>query len=806
MASAVQDAPGAPGIDPKWTSSSKSGIGKSLNPASKVAFTLSHGIINEVYYPAEDIASIRDMEFLIADGKETFWEEKRDTNHDIKMIKDGVPAYLIKNTARDGSFEIKKEIVTDPFRDTVLQRITFKPKTKKEFQLCCLLAPHIKNEGFNNTGWVGEYKGVPMLFAKNGEITLAMACSTGFKKRSVGYVGHSDGWTDMNAHKEMRWEYSRAESGNIALTGEIDLNKNEEIVVALSFGQSMEEAGHYARASLLDGFDKAKKIYVDEWTQWQDSLNKMNSKYHKVSAAVLRIHEASSFPGGIIASLSIPWGDDRDDSEHGGYHLVWPRDLALSSGGFLAMGAHDTTLRIINYLMSTQNADGSWPQNMWLQGKPNWTGLQLDQVAMPILETYKAFDRNAINDKRMKRYWPMIKKALIFLLKKGPYTDQDRWEEESGFTPFTVSTQIAALLAGSAMANANGEEELSKYCLHTADQWNNAIEKMLYVTDTDLANVVGVEGYYIRINPFKNIAANDLGDRTMHLKNHGPDNGVVKINELISVDALALVRFGLRDAHDPKIRNTLKVIDALLKVETPNGACWRRYNHDGYGEHENGDAYDGTGIGRAWPLLTGERAHYEIAAGNYKEAEKLMAAMDKFSNNGLLPEQIWDADEIPEKRLYPGKYTGSAMPLTWAHAEYLKLCASLGSKKIFDMPSFTHERYVEGTTEPQIAIWSFGHPISEINSKYPLWIQTHYKADVLWTDDNWQTKHSVLCDENEFGLFIAKIDNIHPKADQIVFTIYWPDDDKWEDKNYEIKINGTARYSGKKEDVDLSVI
>lgn len=806
MASTVQDAPGAPGMNPKWTSSSKSGIGKSLNPASRVAFTISHGILNEVYYPAEDIASIRDMEFLVSDGKEKFWEEKRDTLHKLRMVKDGVPAYIIKNTAKDGSFEIVKEIVTDPIRDTVLQRITFNNTDKKPFKLYCLLAPHINNQGFNSTGWVGAYKGVPMVFAQNGDISLALACSTDWIKRSVGYVGRSDGWTDLNQNKEMQWEYARAELGNFALTGEIDLAKDGEIVVALSFGRSIEEAGNHARASLLDGFDKAQKMYVDEWIAWQDSLNPMNSKYHKVSAAVLRVHEASSFPGGIIASLSIPWGDDRDDSEHGGYHLVWPRDLALSSGGFLAMGAHETTLRIINYLMSTQNADGSWPQNMWLDGESNWTGLQLDQVAMPILETYKAFERGAISDKRMKRYWPLIKKAIVFLLKTGPYTEQDRWEEEHGFTPFTISTQISALLAGAAMANANGEKRLSDLCFNTADQWNGMIEKMLYVTDTNLANVVGVDGYYIRINPFKDLSANDLGDRTIHLKNHDENNGIIKITELVSVDALALVRFGLRDAKDPKILNTLKVIDTLLKVETPKGLCWRRYNHDGYGEHENGDSYDGTGIGRAWPLLTGERAHYEVAAGNFKNAEKLMTAMNNFSNNGLLPEQIWDAAAIPEKRLYPGEHTGSVMPLTWAHAEYIKLCASLSSKKVFDMPSFTQARYANKTVIPQVAIWSFKNPISEISPNTELWIQTNFKSIIIWTDDNWESKQTSECEETKFGLYITAIKSIDRNSKKIVFTIYWVDDNKWENKNFEVKIIESNKLSEKKEDVDLSVL
>lgn len=170
------------------------------------------------------------------------------------------------------------------------------------------------------------------------------------------------------------------------------------------------------------------------------------------------------------------------------------------------------------------------------------------------------------------------------------------------------------------------------------------------MTDTPLANEVGVEGYYIRINP-TGLAAKDLNGKSMRIKNHSEDKGLVAISELVSVDALALVRFGLRAADDPKILNTIKVIDARLKTDKPNGPCWHRNNNDGYGEHEDGSPYNVTGIGSAWPLLTGERAHYEIAADNFEKAESLLKTMEAFANHGLLPEQVWDADDIPERGL-----------------------------------------------------------------------------------------------------------------------------------------------------------
>ena len=355
MEQQTKNAPGATGTEPKWTSSSKSGLGKSLNAGSDVAFTISHGILNEVYYPKEDIACIRDMGLIVTDGKDFFSEEKRDTEHNIKMLKPGIPAYQIQNTCKENKYQITKEIITDPLRDTVLQKISFNPTQKKEsLQLYVLLAPHLNDQGADNSGWIDEYKGVPMLFAKQGGITLALACSSNFLKRSVGYVGASDGWTDLHQHKTMAWEYANANSGNIALTGEIDISENPEFVLALSFGKTQDEAANQARASLLEGFDSAKKRYMEEWETWQKGLQKIPGQHFKVSAMVLRMHEAKKYPGGIIASLSIPWGEYKGDGDEGGYHVVWPRDLVESSGGFRALRAKEDVARIVNYLMATQ--------------------------------------------------------------------------------------------------------------------------------------------------------------------------------------------------------------------------------------------------------------------------------------------------------------------------------------------------------------------------------------------------------------------------------------------------------------------
>ena len=789
-------APGKPGIPAQWTSSAKSGIGKALNPLSNVSFTISHGIINEVYYPREDNACTRDMELLVTDGKDFFSEEKRDTKHTTKMVSDGIPAYQITNECLQERYRIEKEIIADPLRNTVLQQIKFTPLngTKTDYHLYVLLAPHLGNKGGGNTAWVGDYKGIPMLFAKRNDLVLALACSHPWIKRSVGYVGSSDGWTDIHEHKQMTWQYQRAEEGNIALTAEIDLAQVENsFVLALGFGRDSVEAGHHAWASIINGFEDTQKRYVEEWQEWQNSLFHLNDakqnagKLSSISAAVLRMHEAKRFTGGIIASMSIPWGFSEGDNDIGGYHLVWPRDLAEAAGGFLGLQSKEDAFRIINYLLATQEEDGHWSQNMWIDGKPNWQGIQMDQTALPVLLVDLCRRHDALKPDMIPRYWQVVKKAARYLIQHGPFTQMDRWEEEAGLTAFTLAAEVAALLSAADFAEENKEPELAEFCRQTADEWNDHIEEWTYVTDTPLSQEVGVEGYYIRINP-NGMAAKDLKGHYINLKNHKDGKGAIPVNELVSVDTLALVRFGLRAADDPRILNTIKVIDAKLKVDTPYGPCWHRYNNDGYGEHKDGGPYDGEGIGRAWPLLTGERAHYEIAAGNFDKAADLLKTMEAFSNHGLFSEQIWDTHDMPEKELYSGKHSGSAMPLVWAHAEYIKLCCSLRDKKVFDMPMHTQERYIQHKAIVDWEVWRFEHPRYTIPANKQLRIETMAPAIIHWSCNGWETTNETATRNTGIGIYEADLNTQAEKHQNILFTFYWPDVKHWENKDFKVLI------------------
>jgi len=790
-------APGHSGISPRWTSSAKSGVGTSLSSESRVWFTLSHGILNEVYYPRIDQACIRDMELLVSDGQDFFSEEKRHTNFELKTLAEGVPAFQLTNTCIEGRYRIHKTVLTDPQRDVLLQRIRFEPLigTLSDYHLFVLLAPHLGNFGAGNTAWIEDYKGLPVLNAQRGEIALSLACSTPWLKRSVGFVGASDGWQDVFQHKQMLWEYTRAEDGNVALTGEIDLLAcNGEFTLALGFGLTPAESALRARASLEAGFDVARETYIREWQDWQNGLagppillTKPN--LYRTSAAVLRTHEAKRFPGGLIASLSIPWGFAKGDDDMGGYHLVWPRDLVETAGGLLAIGANNEVRRVIFYLQNTQEADGHWPQNMWMDGSPYWGGIQMDETAFPILLVDLAYRKGAIDDDEVARLWPMVRKAAGFLLANGPVTPQDRWEEDPGYSPFTLAVEIAALLAAADLAELHHDPPAAKLLCETADLWNAHIEAWTYVTDTDLAKQVGVEGYYVRIAPPEATESSSPASGFVPIKNRPPGESNAPAANIVSPDALALVRFGLRSADDPRTLNTVKVIDALLKTDMPAGPIWRRYNEDGYGEHEDGEPFDGSGIGRCWPLLTGERAHYELAAGHWDLAQSLLTALEAFANSGgLLPEQTWDGTDIPERELFFGKPSGSAMPLVWAHAEYLKLCRSLADGRIFDMPPQTAKRYSLVDKSSEITIWAFNHKIRSMNQGNILRLFLTASARVRWSADEWATEKENKSHDSTLGVHVVDLPTRRLKAGTIRFTIYWTDEERWEGRDYTVEV------------------
>ncbi len=802
-------APGDPGIDARWTSSAKSGVGTALGNQSRVWFTLSHGICNEIYYPCVDQACIRDMELIVTDGATLFSEEKRDTDSIVRWLADGVPVFGLANSSRDGRYRIEKQILTDPHRDTLLQQIRFIPLEGhlSDYRLHVLLAPHLGNQGDGNTAWVSGVDDGRTLFAQRDGSALALLCSSPWVKLSVGFVGSSDGWQDLKAHKRMTWEYTRAENGNVALIGEMDLLKAKGgFVLALGFGKDPEAASRNAADSLHDGFETAKHDYIEGWRRWTKTLIVPEKKeitpsdLSQRSLAVLRTHESKLAPGAFIASLAIPWGFSKGDEDKGGYHLVWSRDMVETAGGLLAAGAHEDARRVLSYLQRTQLPDGHWPQNMWLDGSPYWNGIQMDETALPILLVDLARREKALAGGDVIQLWPMVKKAAAYLARSGPVSPQDRWEEDPGYTPFTVAAEIAALVAAADFADLNHEPGVARHLREIADVWNDSIERWMYMCATDWCHRFKVDGYYVRIAPKQSGGAGPKRQENVRVKNVTASEDTREASHLVSPDALALVRFGLRAADDPRIRNTATVIDALLKVDTPTGPTWHRYNDDGYGEHEDGSPFDGTGIGRGWPLLTGERAHYELAAGRTGDAKRLLSTLESFANDsGLISEQVWDSADIPERELHFGRPSGSAMPLVWAHAEHLKLQRSLSDGRIFDLPPQTVQRYlIDKTVSPRLT-WRYNHKIRSLPTGKILRVELMAGATVHWTCDDWRTATDTTTHDAGLGIHWADLPTkTLPEGSQVTFTFHWSVADRWESANFVVRIaaaetNGPAR-------------
>lgn len=820
-------APGAPGIPPTWSPAAKSGVGCAVSALSHLWFTLGRGIVNEVYHPWLDHAAIRDLGLIVTGLGNFFSEEQKDCKYDIQMLSPGVPAYRLENHCVHGRYRIVKEIIADPHRDVLLQTIRFVPLqgALEDFRLYVLMSPRLDDQGKDNSGWVGAYRNRPMLFGRHEGHALAMASSVGWRCRSVGYVGTSDAWQDIHQHSQMTWQYDRADHGHIALGGEIDLAQcGGEFVLALAFDCAPQAAALNASMSLHLPFAEARDEYVKQWNDWHKTLAPLDdtksfdlandnaaqrnrpdrsrprvneiaastANLYRTSMMTLAVHRSKQFLGASVASLSVPWGEARGDNDLGGYHLVWPRDLVEETLGMLAGGAFTEAFAVLNYLRATQKTSGEWPQDMWLDGCAYGKGEQLDEAALPILLLNLAHREGAVQDEQVESFWPMVRHAAAFIIRSGPATGEDRWENTPGLSPYTLATEIAALLVAARLADRFGEERLGQYFRETADLWNDLIEPWTYVTDTPLAKRLGIEGYYIRIAPSPGMRSIlRRGEWPCMKQAHG-----LPTAEVVSPDALALVRFGLRAPDDPRILNTLKAIDAITRRETPAGPCWRRYNGDYYGEHDDGSIFasheDHSGIGRSWPLLTGERGHYELAAGNTDRAVRMLHAMAGFASEvGLLPEQVWDIDDVPAHDLYCGRASSSAMPLAWTHSEYIRLLRSIRDGKVFDRPDDAWERYVNNHSSTDLALWRFDHQVDFFPTSRRLRLDLTGPAIVHFSMDRWATTFDLPTHDTGLGLHIIDLPTAAMKpGDELIFTFRWTTDgNRWEGRDFHLTVD-----------------
>jgi glucoamylase len=775
--------------------------------SSRIWFTCSHGILNEIYHPTIDRAQVRDMEFLITDGETFAHEEKRDLVSTFEYIHQETLGVRYVNRDPEGRYSLTKEIICDPHHAVVLQRVRLEanPELLPRLKVYALLAPRLDGGGAGNSARAVDFAGHKALMAWKNEWSLAMAASHGFARVGCGFVGASDGWHDLMDNFRMDWEFGLARGGNVAVMGEIDLprlmksdpegeNTYVDFTLAIGIGQGHHTAAQQTIGALTTPFEDSRNRFIEQWQraenpEWLAVHARDGGKLMRVSHNVLLAHEDKTFSGAFVASASIPWGQAHGDDDMGGYHLVWTRDMVQTATALLACGRTETARRALVYLACTQQPDGGFAQNFWIDGTPYWRGKQLDEVAFPLILAWRLWKARGLEELDI---FPFVDRAAGCMVQQAPITQQERWEEGAGYSPSTLAAVIAGLICAAEMMRARNSQELATFLEEFADWIEGHLEDWTVTKDGMLHP--DVKRHYMRIRPpecEEAYAHNGCGSEIIHLANRPPGTRYeFEAREIVDAGFLELVRYGVRRADDPLMVDSLKVVDAAIKRDLPQGPGWLRYNWDGYGDRPDGGPFEGWGQGHVWPLLTGERAHFELAAGH--DIAPLIATYEGYASRGqMIPEQVWDDPARPEGRESAGRPAGSAMPLVWAHAEYLKLLRSALDGKVFDRVDPVYQRYCEPEGRKRVRhdleIHTRHRPIQILDAGKTLRILDTDEFDVVWTDNGWQTKQATASRALGCAGHSADIAPT-PGSSEVEWTLHWHRRDAWLEPNVRVKI------------------
>jgi glucoamylase len=683
LALAPVPAPGAPGIDQQYLPADKAGLVTSHTTASTVWATVQkEGGLGEIYYPTIDGPSARALQFVIA-GRGHAVRAGAAATVRTELTDERSLSFRQTFSARD--WRLTASYVTDPARSTVLVDLSL---TGRGYQLYAVYDPALGN---SRSGDAGHTAGSTLL-ASDGGVASALAATPPIRAASSGFAGVSDGLTDLLADGRMDWHYRSATAGSLVQTARLA----SHVTLALGFAGDEHSATSTTTTSLRRGFRPIARDYAYGWKQYLGNLRQppralpspAARRLYRVSAMLLAASEDKLHPGAYVAAPASPWAFGRDDPS-GPYHLVWSRDLYQIATALLAAGDRAGAGRAMDFLFGTQQRpDGSFPQNSQVDGTPVWGGRQLDEVALPIVLAAQLGRHDPDT-------WAHVRRAVDFLIGfrqdgfAAPWTPQERWENQSGYSPGTIAAEIAGLVCAASIARANGAAADAAHYLAVADDWQSRV-KSWTLTRT---GPYSAEPYFLRLTKDGNP---DAGT-TYTVGDSGPAN--VDQRRVVDPSFLELVRLGVLPAADPDVRNTLAVVDAQLGVQTPTGFYWHRASFDGYGEKTDGSAWDyglpdGSLItrGRAWPLLNGERGEYQIAAHALPAARAQLATMTRAAGPGdMLPEQVWDQNP---PAVAPGTPTFSATPLAWTHAQFIRLAWNIQSGRLLEQPPAVAARYL----------------------------------------------------------------------------------------------------------------
>lgn len=782
-----------------------------MSGSSLIWYTTAGGVITEVYYPDVDSPQLRDLQFLVTDGATFFHDGTRDFVSTCEPIDPDTLGLRLTNVAIGQPYTLKLDVIAEPGSAVLLirTRIESTPDFLSRLRIYVLIAPHVDGRGEGNNAYVATTLNGSRLVAHRNNIWLAAGADRPFRMTSCGYVGVNDGWQDIIARKRLpAWHYDAAENGNVALTGEIDLAGRSEFVMAVAFGQGGATTPNSALVALAEALSypfegpAGQYSHLNEFiAQWKKSgvgkfIPAANATFDhaalfKFSRSVLLAHEDKTFNGAVVASLGIPWGADASDSD-GGYHLVWPRDMSQSAMALLAAGEMDVPLRALMYLATSQLPDGRFHQKFFLDGQGlAFDAQQLDEYSFPIILAYHLKKAGGLQFFQPRA---MALAAAGALIADGPMTQQERWEENEGYSPSTLASNIAALVCAANFADERPEgHATAQFLLEYADFLESHLEAWTVTTQGSI--LPGVTRHYIRLLPTSVKGGNrdpqapeDPNSAVIFIGNRGGLRLLAK--NVVDPGFLELVRFGIRAPGDPLIEDSLKVVDAVLRDTLPGGPCWRRYSEDGYGQRDDGSGFGGMGIGRPWPLLTGERAHYELAAG--RDVSAYVQAMEAFAGSPrLLTEQLWNRPDLNASfpPLFFGKPTGSAMPLAWAHAEYIRLVRSVSDGKVFDLIDIVANRYLQPHAASTLEIWNFDRQIPAIARGRRLRIALPNDFRLHWSADGWNTVNDTQATATEVGIFYADIPTDGATAGPLMFTFFWTTAQHWEGADFSVRLH-----------------
>lgn len=684
LAAAVP-APGAPGEKATWTEADKNGFGTSRTSESEVWFTLRPGSLSEVYYPDLGTPALRELEFVVTDG--TSAETTGAVAGRTRAPDPRVPGYEQTDTAPDGGWRMVRRVVTDPARDAVLVEVTFESLDGRPYEVFAVADPALSNSGADDRATVTGGN----LLAWDDRAGLALASDGGLADGTVGYLGTSDARTDLLADGYLDDTYAEAErAGNVVVAGRLDgvtgLGDARGATLALAFADRPETASDVAEDSLAAGFATAADAYARGWRDYLDGLAGLPAAAADIadeywaSVVVNAASEDKRNPGAFIASPSMPWvwGQEVPDlsSPSEGYHLVWSRDLYQHATALLAAGDRAAADRALDFILQVQQRpDGSVPQNSTVSGDQAWDELQLDEVALPLVLAWQLGRTDPATLDGVRR-------GAEFLLgyagdHPAPWSPQERWENQSGYSPSTIAAQIAGLVCAADLARRTGDAASADRWLGVARDWAARVDAWT-VTST---GPLSPQPYYLRLSK-------DGDPNAPTTYNVGDGGGTLDQRAVVDPSFLELVRLGIKPASDPVVLNTLDVVDRSLRVDTPAGQFWHRFTDDGYGEDADGGPWRITDpdtqatVGRVWPIFAGERGEYELLAGTGDPAARL-AAMAATANDGLMiAEQVWDGPPGD-----PGTGTRSATPLTWSHAQLIRLAWSIDAGTPVERPA-----------------------------------------------------------------------------------------------------------------------